>query len=295
MYNWLEMSELDGRVHPEWHQVRSTEGNARFGARTGRFSCSKPNLTNVPTEFEQKIPPDIAPLPFMREFLLPEEGHVWLKRDFSSQEIRIAAHFEDGPLAAAYTADPNLDPHEMAHDLIVEHTGKDYKRKHVKITGFQILYGGGASAISEGVGCSLQEAAYLKNAWFQAMPGLYRLIRDVTALGKSGEPITTWGGRLYYTEPSDKFDFSYKLVNYLIQGSAADQTKECIIEWEESQSGAVFLASVHDELNISAPEDKWQEHMDHLRVIMNKPRMDVPMLSEGFYGHDWHNMEKTDG
>ena len=294
MLNWVEMSELTERVHPEWHQVRTTENNSRFGARTGRFSCSKPNLTNVPTEFEQEIPPDLPPLPFMREFLLPEEGHVWLKRDFSSQEIRIAAHFEDGPLAAAYIADPDLDPHAMAHDLIVETTGHDYKRKHVKITGFQILYGGGAPAISQGVGCSLQEGALLKNAYFQAMPGLHRLIRDVTALGRSGEPITTWGGRQYYTEPSDKYDFSYKLVNYLIQGSAADQTKQCIIDWESTQTGASFLASVHDELNISAPVDRWWEHMAHLREVMDKPRLDVPMRSEGFWGYDWHNMKECE-
>jgi len=233
----------------------------------------------------------------MREFLLPEEGHVWLKRDFSSQEIRIAAHFEDGPLAAAYIANPALDPHEMAHDLILETTGKDYRRKHVKITGFQILYGGGAPAISQGVGCSLQEGALLKNAYFQAMPGLHQLIRDVTALGRSGECITTWGGRQYYTEVSVKhpsMDFSYKLVNYLIQGSAADQTKQCIIDWEGTQTGAVFLASVHDELNVSAPEDNWQEHMAFLKEVMNRPRLDVPMLSEGFYGLDWHNMENTE-
>ncbi len=298
MIPWMEFSDLDNRIHPEWHQVRSTEDGKRFGARTGRMSCSNPNLMNVPTEFNQEIPPDLPDLPYMREFLLPEEGEVWLKRDFSSQELRIAAHFEDGPLAAAYIADPELDPHAMAHSLIVDATGHDYKRKHVKITGFQILYGGGAPAISAGVKCTLQEAAFLKNAWFQAMPGLYQLIQDVTALGRSGESIVTWGGRHYHTEKSVKhphMDFSYKLVNYLIQGSAADQTKQCIIDWETTQTGASYLAAVHDELNISAPIDNWNEHMEFLQEVMNRPRLDIPMLSEGFYGLNWHEMEKCDG
>jgi DNA polymerase I-like protein with 3'-5' exonuclease and polymerase domains len=252
---------------------------------------------NVPTEFEQDIPPDLPPLPFMREFLLPEEGHVWLKRDFSSQEVRIAGHFEDGPLCRAYNENPRLDPHSMAHGMILSTTGKDYPRKHVKITGFQILYGGGAPAISQGVGCSLEEAALLKTSYFQAMPGLYQLIQDVTALGRSGQPITTWGGRKYYTEKSAKFpsrDFSYKLTNYLIQGSAADQTKQCIIDWETAQSDAVFLATVHDELNISAPVDNWKEHMAFLREVMNRDRLDVPMLSEGFVGENWHDIEETE-
>ena len=296
MLPWLEKSAADGRLYPEWNQVRTTENGKRYGTRTGRLSCSNPNLMNVPTEFEQDIPPDLPPLPFMRQFLLPEEGHVWLKRDFSSQEVRIASHFEDGPLCRAYKENPALDPHAMAHELILNTTGKDYPRKHVKITGFQILYGGGAPAISAGVGCSLDEAALLKTAYFQAMPGLYQLIRDVTSVGRSGQPITTWGGRNYHTEQSVKFpgrDFSYKLTNYLIQGSAADQTKQCIIDWETSQSGAIFLASVHDELNVSAPEDNWQEHMEHLREVMNRDRLDVPMLSEGFYGPNWQDIKET--
>lgn len=294
MHNWLAMSEKDGRLHPEWNQVRNTD-KGKFGTRTGRVSCNNPNLTNVPTEFEQEIPDGLPPLPFMREFLLPEEGHVWLKRDFSGQELRIAAHFEDGPLLAAYKENPALDPHQMAKEMILELCHKDFSRKHVKITGFQIIYGGGAPAISQNVGCSYNEAVIFKDAYYTAMPGIRELSRDTARRGKSGEPITTWGGRQYYREIVEKFpskDFSYKLLNYLIQGSAADQTKQCLIDWNKARyPGSHFLTQVYDEINISAPIEEAKDHMDNLREIMEQDRLDCPMRTEGFIGDNWHDIQ----
>jgi DNA polymerase I-like protein with 3'-5' exonuclease and polymerase domains len=234
----------------------------------------------------------------MREFLLPEEGHVWLKRDFSSQEVRIAAHFEDGPLLAAYKENPKLDPHQMAKDLILEKCNKDFPRKHVKITGFQTLYGGGATAISINIGCSYTEGAEFKDAYFTAMPGIKDLIVDVSRRGRANLPITTWGGRQYTREVDPKYperDFSYKLVNYLIQGSAADQTKQCIIDWNQSRyPQSRFLATVHDEINISAPIEEWRDHMAHLKDVMNEDRFETPMESEGFMGQNWHEIEQCE-
>jgi DNA polymerase-1 len=295
MHNWLSMSERTGRLHPEWNQVRTNEDGKRYGTRTGRLSCSNPNLQNVPTEFEQEIPEGLPDLPFMREFLLPEEGHFWLKRDFSGQELRWAAHFEDGPLLEAYKANPDLDPHQLTKERILEMLHKDFSRKHVKITGFQIIYGGGANAISTNVGCSYSEAQEFKNAYLSAMPGIRDLSKDTSNRGRSGQPITTWGGRHYYREISAKYptkDFSYKLLNYLIQGSASDHTKEAIIDWDATRyPGSKFLATVHDEVNISAPMDEWEDHMEHLREAMDAPRGDCPWKSEGFVGANWHEIE----
>ena len=123
---------------------------------------------------------------------------------------------------------------------------------------------------------------------------------DVQARGKRGEAIRTWGGRLYIAEPAKIIDgrwrdFAYKLLNYLIQGSAADQTKESINDWESSRSWeAIFLATVHDEINISAPKEAVRQHMQDLRNSMDKDRFDVPMRSEGFVGDNWADLEEWD-
>lgn len=298
MTGWLALSP-DGRLHPEWNQVRNTEEKKRVGTRTGRISCSNPNLTNVPTEFDQEVPEGLPPLPFMRQFLLPEEGHIWLKRDYAGQELRIAAHFEEGPLLEAYLANPDLDPHQMAKDMILTRAGRDFSRKHVKITGFQLIYGGGANAVSQKIGCSYAQGVEFKEAYFVAMPGIRDLAKEINQRGKSGLPITTWGGRTYFKEPSKLIngrmvDFSYKLLNYLIQGSAADQTKDAIIRWHREQPQASLLVQVYDEICVSAHEDVWQPEMARLKRVMEEPLLDCPMRSEGFIGLNWHDLSEAD-
>jgi DNA polymerase I-like protein with 3'-5' exonuclease and polymerase domains len=293
---WLEFSERDGRLHTEWNQVRGDKSSGNLaGARTGRMSAIKPNLMNVSTEFEYQ-PTNWPLLPMMRSYLLPEEGHAWLKRDFSSQEFRWAAHFEEGSLYRAYNENADLDVHAFVGGQIKEYVGLDLPRKPVKITGFQILYGGGKNAIAGQLGCSLDEAATLKAAYFKAMPDIETLIRATGNLGRRGDAIRTWGGRIYYTEPSivkdgKRMDFSYKLINYLMQGSAADQTKESIIEWHENKvDGDVLMAAVHDEINISAPKGQTELSMARLKNAMNKDRADVPMRSEGYGGPNWQDI-----
>lgn len=306
MRPWLALSASDGRVHPNWNQVKQYREGGKLtdkkGTQTGRLSSDSPNFQNVPTEFTYPdgtplaVPDGLHPLPLMRRYCLPEPGHVWLKRDFSSQEIRILAHFEDGSLCEAYRGNPKLDPHKMAQELILAMIGVEYARKSIKITGFSIIYGAGATGLSHQLGQSYDEAAAIKGAYLRAMPGIQELMDDVQNRGRSGNPIRTWGGRLYYTEPPKVVggrlrSFEYKLLNYLIQGSAADQTKESIIEWEgERDSDTVFLATVHDEINISSPKEVWRERMEKLTKHMNADRFDVPFLSEGFVGENWHDI-----
>lgn len=307
MKPWLELSAKDGRLHPNWNQVKQARGKGGDkGTRTGRLSSDSPNYQNVPTEFVDNrgdplpVPPGLHPLPMLREYCLPEYGHLWLKRDFSSQEIRILAHFEDGALCEAYRANPNLDPHKMAIELIAALTGITYARKPIKITGFSIIYGTGATGLSLQLGGTYEEAWAIKESYLTAMPGVRDLMQDVQRRGKSGSSIRTWGGRIYFAEPSKEIDgrirdFAYKLLNYLIQGSAADQTKQSIIDWNSGRPrDSVFLATVHDEINISAPREDWQPHMAWLKESMNKDRFDVPFRSEGFVGENWQSIEKVE-
>lgn len=297
---WIDLSAADGRVHPNWNQVRSRDdfGGGK-GARTGRLSCDHPNLQNPPNEYEIEIPEGMPEMPLLRRCFLPEPGHVWCKRDFSGQEVRIAAHFEDGVLLEAYVKNPSLDPHAMATEMIHTLTGMLFIRKHVKITAFQIIYGGGPRSVSIGIGCTYEEAKALINAYLTAFPGIRTLQGDTNKRGRRGGYIRTWGGRKYYTEPPKMVDgkwreFHYKLLNYLIQGSAADQTKQCICDWEDRRRPVdVFLATVHDEINISAPEQGWEEGMTILREVMDQDLFDVPMRSEGFVGYNWADLKEA--
>lgn len=302
MRPWLEKSAEDGRLHPNWNQVKQAK-NDRFskGTKTGRLSSDDPNFQNVPTEFVDKLgvplpyPDGLIPLPMLREYCLPDEGFLWLKRDYSSQELRILAHFEDGALAEAYRGNPDLDPHKMAMDLIQNLVGVTYARKDIKITGFSLLYGTGVPGLAGQLGRSNDEAARIKSSYLAAMPGINDLMRDVKRRGETGNAIRTWGGRIYFAEngvvDGETRSFAYRLLNYLIQGSAADQTKEAICQWHRTRNWrSQFLATVHDEINIQAPIDEWRSHMEDLLQSMEVANLDVPIRSEGFVGTDWHNI-----
>lgn len=292
---WLEQAKREGgRLHPQWNQVRGDRGadGDLSGTRTGRMSCRAPNLQNPPNDFEElEIPDGQPPMMHMRSYLLPEEGMRWIKRDFSAQEMRIMSHYAEGALSDAFNRDPSTDPHDAVRGIIRDLLDLDMPRKHVKITGFGIMYGRGIPNLSAALGVDQAEGKRLRDAYFAALPEVRELSNGTRHRGRNGGYITTWGGRRYYREPNEERDLSYKLLNYLIQGSAADQTKQSIIDWHAIRKPTDhLLAAVHDEINVCAPEGEVQAAMYRLRVAMDAPRFDVPFQSEGYTGPNWSDL-----
>lgn len=296
---WLAQAQNEGgRVHPQWNQVRGDKGQDGdiSGTRTGRMSCRAPNLQNPPNDFDDLIIPDgLPPMMQMRSYLLPDEGHIWLKRDYAAQEMRILAHFTEGKLFDAFKANPKTDPHAAVQALIQEHTGILLPRKHVKITGFGIIYGRGVASTAAALGIPDDEGRSVRDAYFAALPEVRSLSSSTRNRGRAGGTIRTWGGRVYCREPNPDRDLSYKLLNYLIQGSAADQTKQGIIEWNHLKKPTdIMMAAVHDEMDISAPIEDAENAMYRLREAMDAPRFDVPFASDGFSGPNWADLTPWD-
>lgn len=237
----------------------------------------------------------------MRRYVLADKGGVFLHRDFDGQELRIAAHFEDAALMAAYQSDPHLDVHDHVRQLISDIAGLDYHRTQVKITNFRRIYGGGAPATAAALNIAIDVAKELLKAHGAALPGLQDLNKRIVAMAKAGEAITTWGGREYYTEPPKLINgrmvhFEYKLLNYLVQGSAADCTKEAILRYHRHpKRDARFLVTVYDEIN-SSTQSKTKACVEHemavLRECMEGIELDVPLLSSGKIGPSWGDLTK---
>lgn len=308
---WAAEAELcGGIVHPSWNQVRqsSTGASGSAGARTGRLSASR--FMNVPKEFKEaalgknaythpKHIKGLPELPFMRKYMLPFKGEVWGKRDYSAQELRVLAHFGDGGLMEAYHDNPLLDVHQMAADLIVERFGIAVTRQQTKTIGFGLLYGMGLGALAIQLGTDINTAKTIKNAYMATFPELDDLQTGLKEIARAGEFLTTWGGRQYFVEPP-KFmanrgrvvTFEYKLLNYLIQGSSADCTKEAVIRYDEAAVHGRFLLMVHDEINISVPKSKAVKEMLLLRDVMASIEFDVVMLSDGALGPSWGDLTK---
>ena len=313
---WLLVADASGGlIYTTWNQIKSTEGGGSVGTRTGRLS-STPNLQNVPTVFKpiffheekdpvkaKKLPKspfkDLPPLPQVRGYIKAFENDVLIGRDFSSQELRVLAHFEDGAMCAAYNENPSLDLHAYAAELITKTTGVEISRTDAKTIAFSILYGSGLGKLAEGLGCSVDDAKRLKESYFGTFPGIKVIMADMKARTKMGLPIRTWGGREYFCEEPRMIDgrmrhFDYKMINYAIQGSSADQTKAAVIRFHKKQTIGSLLLTVHDEILVSAPKKGWEKVMATLKECMEDAGLDVPMLSDGEMGPNWVEMKPCD-
>ena len=308
MRPWLRMAGMNGGwMSTNWNQVRNTEKGGMSGARTGRLSSSSPNFMNMPKAWEGKgdgyehprFLRSLPELPLLRKYILPDsDKSSWLHRDYNQQELRILGHFEDGALMDAYNDDPRLDVHQFVRDQIMRIFHIDVPRSKTKTLNFGMLYGMGLGALAEQMHTTIDEAKKLKKAQLSTMPGLKELNDGIIEGANNDQPIRTWGGRLYYKEPTirldtgRRIDFGYKLLNYLIQGSAADCTKQALINYDAIKRNGRFTVTVHDEMNISAPDRAIKSEMKLMREAMAAVEFSVPMLSDAKVGKTWGAITK---
>ena len=171
--------------------------------------------------------------------------------------------------------------------------GQSIKRKQAKITGFSLIYGAGVTALAAQLGVSYEEAGKIKDAYLKAIPGLAEFQRTFDYRSE----VRTWGGRVIPVEPSKMFKgrlwtFNYKLCNYLIQGSAADQTKESVIRYDGSREEGDLLMTVHDEVVIQVDMEHLHSEVPILKKAMeDQLGWDVPFVAEVEYGNNWHKLE----
>jgi DNA polymerase-1 len=255
MQPWVVQYDRHGRLFLRWNQFRNYSDT---GARTGRLSSS-PNLQNIPVEWEElrdtfkrlRYTPAFE-LPSIRQYIIPDPGMVFVGGDYKAQEMRLLAHFSQGVLLESVRAQPDADIHEVAAKIA------GVTRRVAKTLGFAVLYGAGVGRIAESLNIGVADAARIKEQYLRALPDIKRFQKAQTDIGKSGGYVETLNGRKYYTDPTIKVingrvvEFSYKLVNYKIQGSAADQTKLAMVDYDDMDEGELVL-SVHDQLVSQVP------------------------------------------
>jgi DNA polymerase-1 len=308
MQPWLtQYKENNGRLFMKWNQIRNYTDT---GARTGRLSSS-PNLQNIPVEWEELfgqlesigyqfdpaifakdginlLSPFLA-LPRVRQYILPEPGWILLGRDYAAQEMKLLAHFTAGKLMEEVVKAPRNDIHLIAAAIA------GVTRKVAKTMGFAILYGAGAGTVAEKLNISYGEATSAKARYLEALPEIKVFSKQITSDSAMGKYTPTLGDRLYAAQPS-KFgrSFDYKVTNYKIQGSAADQTKAAMYAYctRKDRHGELIL-SVHDQLVVQVPEDYLESERPILEDSMHNTfadRLKCPILSDESYGLNFAEM-----
>ena len=293
--------EHKGRIHTEFHQLRSDDG----GTVTGRFSSSNPNLQQFPAR-----DPDIKKA--IRGLFLPEEGDKWGSFDYSSQEPRLLVHFASSlPDSMKHSVvdtivdeynNGDVDLHQMAADLA------GISRKEAKVVNLGIMYGMGVGKLSNQLDITKEEAKELLNAHQTSVPFVKQLATMASQRAEEHGQIRTILGRkcrFHLWEPRSfgynkplrleeakkeygnvgtlKRAFTYKALNKLIQGSAADQTKKAMVDCYAE--GLKPLLTVHDELCFSIES---QEQADRIVQIMETGlQLNVPSKVDAELGANW--------
>ena len=256
-----------GRIHAEINQLRSDQG----GTVSGRLSYANPNLQQIPArnkEFGNKI----------RSLFLPEEGKQWGSFDYSQQEPRLVAHYSsaigqqlDGSeeFIKAYQ-DESADFHQIVADMA------QISRTQAKTINLGLFYGMGKNKLSKELGISKDKAEILLNQYNSRVPFVKKLAEAVTQSASKFGFIRTIKGRkcrfdkwepmtfgmnqaMNYNEAKANYGnnirraFTYKALNRLIQGSAADQAKQAMIDCYNA--GYLPMLQIHDELCFSIYND----------------------------------------
>jgi len=278
MQPWLVQYEHHGRLFMKWNQIRNYTDT---GARTGRISSS-PNLQNIPVEWEElktqlaKIdyPVPEGLLPQVRRYIIPDDGMIFIGRDYSAQEMKLLAHFTNGALLKALQNDPGKDIHQIAAGIA------GITRKVAKTLGFAVLYGAGVGRVAETLDIDAGEATKIKARYLGALPEIATFQKELNAIGRAKCHTKTLGGREYMSQKPAEVkgvwkSFEYKLPNYKIQGSAADQTKEAMIRYAEKTDNGELVLTVHDQLVAQCPIEYLASERQHLEWAVNGAFQDI--------------------
>jgi DNA polymerase I-like protein with 3'-5' exonuclease and polymerase domains len=302
---WMELSKHDGRIHTGWNSVKGEFG----GTRTGRLS-GRPTLQTAPVRYPEtlQLPQDLVDqgllpdMPLVRSWLLPEEGEVLVGADYSGQELRLFAHFEGGKLAEQYQEDPRADLHTYTSQVLIAAGFPKMNRTWAKDVAFCILYGGGANKVAEIISVkefrevSVEEVREVINAYTTHVATRLPHMRSVMKQRyRENQPFTTLGGRKVKGEPPKiingrRMQFDYKMINTLIQGSAADQAKEAMVTY--NGPGRLWL-SAHDEMVITCKPEDVEAVMAAMTECMCNQRfpMKVPMIADCVVGNNYAELK----
>ena len=281
---------INGRLHCEFHPLRHVSEEGSGGTVSGRFASSNPNLQNIPirTEIGKEI----------RALFLPEEGKEWAALDYNQTEFRLLVHVAvaarcHGAEVAQkmYRDDPTTDFHSMVASL----TG--LPRSSAKNQNFAIVYGQGIDAMAATLGKvdenghALPEVYAMSSTYHERLPfvkQIYNMTMDTAK--RRGYVKTLLGRRARF--PKQERDFTYKALNRIIQGGAADLMKKAMLDlWNEGiiQNGFNASLTVHDELDGSVePGDAGKKVLDKVKEIMeNAIPLHVPVLTSCATGKNW--------
>ncbi|MBA4184112.1 MAG: hypothetical protein H0X49_08885 [Acidobacteria bacterium] len=255
--NILEfINKKTGRIHADFRQI---------GAPTGRFSCSKPNIQQIPHEEN-----------YRRCFRAPD-GRKLITADYSQVELRILAEFsKDQNFINAFVSGEDFHTTAAAQVFNVkpeEVTAE--QRSFAKRLNFGVVYGIGSQRFALMTGLSQSNAEDIMRKYFATYRGLDAWLRDAARKVITDRAARTASGRLarFRFDEEDRKAISLAQrngKNMPIQGSSADILKRALHLLHQKISGtsARLVNIVHDEIIVEADAAEAEATADKLEKAM---------------------------
>ena len=289
-----------GRIHADINQLRSEFR----GTITGRFSMTHPNLQQIP-----KSGTDMGNQ--LRTIFVPEEGHTWGCFDYSQQEPRLVVHYAcltelpgSEEFKEKYKNDFSTDFHKIVSEMA------DIPRDKAKTINLGKFYGMGKNKLKGELGVPDEEASRIIRQYDSRVPFVKQLMNHASDRAEKRGQIRTLLGRLchfHLWEPSQfgvhkplsheaalqehgpgiKRAFTYKALNKLIQGSAADMIKKAMLDLYKEK--ITPLIKIHDELNISIKDKAESDKV--IEIMENAVSLEVPNKVDYEKGKHWGEIE----
>jgi DNA polymerase I-like protein with 3'-5' exonuclease and polymerase domains len=284
-----------GRIHAEINQLRGDSG----GTVTGRFSMNNPNLQQIPARNK-----DLGPR--IRSLFIPEENCKWGCFDYNQQEPRLVVHY--AALQGFYSVEDvvdaykneNADFHQIVSDMA------NIPRSQAKTINLGLFYGMGKNKLQAELGINKLQAEELFKQYHSKVPFVKQLMDAVMSRAQQRGKVRTLLGRLcrfHLWEPNQfgihkplphdaalaehgpgiRRAYTYKALNRLIQGSAADMTKKAMIDLHAE--GIIPHLQVHDELDISVQNKKEAEKIKE--IMETTVSLEVPNKVDYEEGDNW--------
>jgi DNA polymerase I-like protein with 3'-5' exonuclease and polymerase domains len=288
--------EHKGRIHADINQIRSDQG----GTVTGRFSYSNPNLQQLPARNK-----DLGPM--IRSLFLPDEGCTWGCFDYSQQEPRLVAHYAAlykfpsvYEVIDEYNNDSSTDFHQMVAEMA------QIPRSQAKTINLGLFYGMGKTKLQAELGVSKEKAAELFEQYHAKVPFVKQLINTASNRAQERGQIRTLLGRLCRFHlwepiclvmhkalpheealqehgPGIRRAGTYKALNKLIQGSAADMTKKAMVDLYKEN--IIAHIQIHDELDLSVESPEQAKRI--IDIMENAVTLEVPNKVDYESGQTW--------
>lgn len=290
---WMDLMHEE-HLYPSFFPAKRDDG----GTVTGRWSSQNPNLQQVPAR-EDKHGKEI------RSLFIPEDGCLLGAFDYKQIEYRVFTHFASGEGALEaqkqFNENPNTDYHQMTIDLMDwGDLGKE-GRHLAKNLNFGSIYGLGPKSFATKFKQNLLHnhperdpdnlfpvAQSLMNEYFRKVPFVKPTCNKIMQTGQTRGYVRTLSGRRQRM-PLD--NGAYKLINYLIQGSAADLLKKGIVDaWDKGVFKVLKLhAQIHDEIVFSIPKTRegYEACKTLYECMTNAYQLKIPLGVDTEIGNDW--------